>query len=102
MATCKISEYRSVAKDEGYDDVPAAQEPALATQTVTYTTSAASAAFNSETRFIRIIADAKAHFVVGTAPTADADDPYVPSDAAEYFGVIKGGSFKIALYDGSS
>ncbi|MCP5008962.1 MAG: hypothetical protein GY942_03175 [Aestuariibacter sp.] len=100
MATCKISEYRDAAKDNSLDDIPAAQEPAVETQNITYTTSTASAAFHSKTRFIRIIADAKAHFVVGDTPTATATDPYVVADTVEYFGIKPGQ--KIAFYDGSS
>ncbi len=100
MATCKISEYANLAKDAAGKTVMAAREPAIATQTVTYTSSTASAAFNAETEIIRVIADAKAHFVVGAAPSADADDPYVPADTVEYFGVQSGD--KIALYDGTT
>ncbi len=102
MATCKISEYANLSQDASGKPVPVAAEPAIATQTVTYTTSTASAAFNAQTRVIRIVADAKAHFVVAATPTADADDPYVAADASEYFGVARNQSLKIALYDGSS
>jgi hypothetical protein len=71
---------------------------------VTYTTSTQSAAFglNPRIKFIRVICDAKAHFVVGTNPTATANSPYVAADVAEYFGLALGGTWKIAFYDGSS
>jgi hypothetical protein len=101
-ATCKISEYSNMAVDEGGRVVPVAQEPAVAVQEVTYTTSAQSSAFNASTRFIRIVCDAKAHFEFGTNPTAAATDPYLAPDAPEYFAVPRGSAYEVAFYDGSS
>lgn len=102
-ATCKISEYRSLAQDSRGQDVPVALEPAVTTQTVTYTTSAQSSAFNSATRFIRVVCDAKAHFVISTAGTnATANSPFVAADSPEYFGVQAGQALIIDFYDGSS
>lgn len=101
-ATCKISEYGYLVQDGTGQIVPVAAEPALDTQEITYTTTAASAAFNAQTRFIRVICDAKAHFVVAATPTADATDPYLAADTAEYFGIAFNVSMKIAFYDGSS
>lgn len=102
MATAKISEYESLATDANGLTVPVPLEPAIATQTVTYTTNLASAAFNEKTRFIRVIADAKAHFVIALVPVADADDPYLVADVDGFFGVPKGQSYKIGVYDGTS
>ena len=101
-ATCKISEYGYLVQDSSGKIVPVAAEPALATQTVTYTTSTASSAFNAQTRFIRIVCDAKAHFVVAASPTATANSPWVATNAPEYFGISFNVSMKIAFYDGSS
>lgn len=105
-ATCKISEYGEIVKDASAVVVPVASEPAITTQTVTYTTSTQSAKFNARTRFVRIVCDAKAHFVFGTDPTADADDPYLSQDTPEYFGIGYQTSgtedFEVAFYDGSS
>lgn len=99
-ATCKISEYEYLIKDAAGREVPVASEPALVRQDVTYAASTASAAFASGTRFVRIVCDAKAHFVFATSPTAAATDPYLPADTIEYFGVI--GGDKVAFYDGTS
>ncbi len=100
-ATCKISEYQYLVRDNAGVSVPVAEEPAVATQTVTYTTTTNSAAFNASTKFVRIICDAKAHFEFGTsAPTVTAADPYLAADTAEYFGVINGDL--VGFYDGSS
>ncbi len=101
-ATCKISEYTLLVEDDAGRIVSAAREPAIATQSVTYTTSAQSVAFNSRTDFIRIVCDAKAHFKFGANPTATATDPYVPADIAEYFGIPDSGTWEVAFYDGSS
>lgn len=102
-ATCKISEYENLVNDRNGRAVPVALEPAITTQEVTYTASAQSAAFNANTRFVRIICDAKAHFVFGANPTAAATDPYLATDAAEYFAVpFAGPSIEVAFYDGTT
>ena len=99
-ATCKISEYTNLVVDTSGRTVPVAKEPAPVEQTVTYTTTTASAAFGAATKFIRVICDAKAHFKVASAPTATANSPYLAADSKEYFGVDA--ADKIAFYDGSS
>ena len=101
-ATCKISEYSHLVGDSSGSTVPVAREPAVTTQTVTYTTSAQSAVLNAQTRFVRIVCDAKAHFVFAVSPTATANDPYLSSDTPEYFGVFPLGTYRIAFYDGTS
>ncbi len=101
-ATCKISEYRKMPEDDGGEITPVALEPAITTQTVTYTTSTQSTAFNNSTHFVRIVCDAKAHFSFATSPTATANSPYLPADTPEYFGVTPGGAIEVAFYDGSS
>lgn len=101
-ATCKISEYANLVMDEAGRIVPVAVEPSITTQNVTYTSSAQSAAFNANTRFIRIVCDAKAHYVFSANPTATAAAPYLAADAPEYFGVARGSSLEVAFYDGST
>lgn len=103
-ATCKISEYRIIARDGQNRVVMIANEPAITTQSVTYTVTTQSSAFQDNTAFIRIICDAKAHFVFGTNPTATASSPYVAADTPEYFGLPQGNpeDYVVAFYDGSS
>ena len=103
-ATCKISEYQFVVRDQRNVVVLVAMEPPLATQNITYTTTTQSAKFNERTAFIRIVCDAKAHFVVGTDPSADANDPYLTADTPEYFGLPPNNAedYEVAFYDGSS
>lgn len=102
-ATCKISEYRVLARDSNGNDIPVALEPRVTSQTVTYTTSAQSAVFNSATRFVRIVCDAKAHFRFSVAGTnATANDPFLAPDSPEYFGIQPGQSLLVDFYDGTS
>lgn len=101
-ATCKISEYANLVMDEAGRIVPVAIEPAITTQEVTYTSSTQSAAFNASTRFVRIVCDAKAHYVFGGNPTATATAPYLATDSAEYFGVARGSALEVAFYDGTT
>jgi hypothetical protein len=45
-------------------------EPALANEVVSFTTSAASAAFSDACGLVRVVADADCHILVSSAPTA--------------------------------
>ncbi len=101
MATLHISEYDKLAKDPMGHGVPVPQEPAIATQSVTFTTSAQSAVFNPKTRYIRIIADEKAHFLIDDSPVATASSPPIAADTSEFFGLSRTG-LRIAAYDGTS
>jgi len=98
-ADCFVSEYAYITRSADSKDVQVARA-AVTTQQVTYTTSTQSAAFNTATKYIRVICTAKAHFVISTNPTATAATPYLPTDLPEYFGVEAGQ--KIAFYDGAS
>jgi hypothetical protein len=65
MSTLTITEYGQRAMDG------ALIEPAIATQSVTFTTvSAQSAVFNASTRYVRLQADATCTLAFGTNPTA--------------------------------
>lgn len=102
-ATCKISEYRTLARDANQQVTTFGQEPAITTQEVTFTTSAQSAAFNEQTSIIRVVCDAKAHFVISIAGTnAVVTSPFIPADSPEYFGVQLGRDDIIDFYDGIS
>ena len=100
MANAYISEYKEMPIDASGDTVPVASEPSVATQIVTFNTTSASDAFNTKTKYIRVVADAKAHFKVSKAPVAVNGSPFIPANTPEYFGVRQG--HKIAFYDGSS
>ena len=71
-----------------------------ATEAVTFTTSAQSAALIAHTNIVRIIADADVYIAFGLNPTATANSIRVPLNTVEYFAVNPGD--KVAAYDGSS
>ena len=97
MSNLSITEYEQLARGANGDRIPAGDEPSLVIQNVTFTTSSAqSAAFNSKTRFVRIISDVDARFVIGENPTASASESsLISAGAPEYFGVNPGD--KIAI-----
>lgn len=100
MAKLHITEFIALPRTAYNTSIPVGDMPPAASQVVTFTSSTASAAFNAQTRFIRVIADAKCHLSFGAAPTADANDEYIAADSAEYFGVVE--SQKVAGYDGTT
>lgn len=105
MASLYITEFVRQARDGNGHLLPVGECPPIAQQKVTYTTSTASAAFNSATTFIRVKADADAHLAFAASPTADATDMQIEADVAEYFGVNRDDvatGLKVAAYDGSS
>lgn len=102
MANMYIREYNYICRDEGGNAVQAGYEDGNRTgQAVAFTTSTASAAFQSDTVMVRISCDAEAFLDFGTAPAAiAADGVQVQADTPEFFGV-KGGQ-KVAAWDGVS
>ncbi|NIT58414.1 MAG: hypothetical protein GWN00_19960 [Aliifodinibius sp.] len=102
MATMYIREYKYLTRDEGGNVIQAGQEDGFAAgQSVTFTTSAQSAAFQDTTRFVRISCDAEAFLDFGSNPTAATTDGInVQADTPEFFGVQPGQ--KVAAYDGTS
>lgn len=100
MAFLYIQEYEDLAQDRAGNHIPAGNEPAVASQRVTFTVAAQSAAFDGRTRFVRLIADADAFVAFGDNPTATASSMKINADTAEYFGVRPG--IKLSVYDGVS
>lgn len=93
MATMYVTEYAEIARDDKDTVVNVGKEPALAIQAVSFTADSAagtSAAFDGRTRFVRIVCDAAANIVFGTAPTAVTTDSPIAANVPEYFGVIPG------------
>lgn len=100
-ADCYVLEFNELSRDQWSNRMDLANlSLAVAEQKVTYTTTTQSAAFNTNTRYIRVVCTATAHFNVEEDPSATANDSYVTADVPEYFGVNPGD--KIAFYDGSS
>jgi hypothetical protein len=91
---CSVKEYAAVAAvtRQGGVALQAASEPPIVDQSAVDFTSghAESAAFNVETRFIRVWCDAQAAFQIGTAPTATTAMSPLSALLPEYFGVTPG------------
>ena len=101
MAKLHITELSYVPQDPDGTPLWIANMSQIVTQqVVTYTTSSPSAAFNSNTKFIRVYSDAKAFLDFGGSPTADVNGIPLPADLPEYFAVSPGS--KLAAYDGTS
>lgn len=97
MSTLYITEFRQLGEDVQGRSVPVAKWPANRKQTLTYTTTAASAAFKSGTKFIRIVSATACHYNVGDAPLAAVTDALLPANTVEIIGVQP--SDKIAAVD---
>jgi hypothetical protein len=103
MATLHVTEYAALAEDQQGHMMAVAAEPAVASQTVTYTTTTQSSAFNPGTRYVYLQSDgAKAYVSFGTNPTATVGSNLIVADDGRFFGVPAGASFIVAVYDGSS
>lgn len=99
---CHISQYVNIAMATDGKELPAGSEPvAAATLKVTFTTtSVQSSTFTAGISFIRVVCTAKAHFEIGTNPTASNVDPFIPANTVEFFGISIANA-KIAFQDGT-
>jgi len=87
MSTLYITEYPDW-------DAGLPKEPPIAQQTVSFSTSTQSSAFNANTRIVRIHTDAICSIEFGASPTATTSKRRLPADATEYFAVE--GGMKVA------
>jgi len=99
MSNLYITEYARCTID-ALTDLPCGEEPAITTQKVSFSgTAGTSAAFNAETRFVRIHSDSVASIIFGTSPTATTSHPRIAAGVSEYFGVPAGKSYKVSAVD---
>ena len=99
MSILYISEYTEAGIFQG-NMRPVVDEPSLASQALTYSTTAASTAFNAKTRIVRIHTDSICSIKFGTGtPTAATTDIRLAANQTEYFAVPLGKSFKVAAID---
>lgn len=97
MTVLYITELTSGSLDAAGRALPAACLPAVAEQTVTFTTtSVQSAVLNSATSLIRLHADGNCSVAIGTNPTATTANMRLAAGAVEYFGVKPGTSLRVA------
>lgn len=92
-----ISEYGSVgqavyATGGAGGVLEVAQEPSLQQSPVSFSSGAASsAAFGTNTHFVRLVCDAACSVLFGPSPqTATASNAYLAAGIPEYFGVVPG------------
>lgn len=89
MATLHVTEYADISNVKGPLSIP--KEPAVADQAITYTTSSVqSSAFNSLTKFVRLISDADAYVKFGENPTATTSVQRLEADIEYFRGVTPG------------
>jgi hypothetical protein len=102
MATCKISEFAAIGQSAG-KDIQIPFEPAIAHQSVTYTTATASSAFNDKTRFVKLYPSADCYVRFSTAGSAATTAyEFLKGTTDHWRAVGEGQSFKVSIYDGSS
>lgn len=91
MAKVYIAEYAALFRDHGLGG-GAAQEPAILDQAVLDTTGGVqtSAAFNPNTKAIRVHTDGIISIVVGATPVASTASKRLAANSTEYFGVSPG------------
>lgn len=89
MATLYIAEYATLPAMTG-GQAAIAPEPAVTTQTVTYSTSVASNAFNGQTRYIAITSPGIFSYTVNDNPTATTSHFRVPADQILFIAVTPG------------
>lgn len=95
MATLYITEYAAPGRSGGL--FPLAMEPANTIQTVSYTgTAGQSAAFKTNTTFVRIHTDGICSILFGTNPTATTSHSRMVAGQTEYFAVPSNLSYKVS------
>lgn len=95
MATLYITEYVTASVDQGRA-MPIAFGPPITSQTVAIGgASVSSAAFNANTRLIRVHTDAICSIAIAVSPTATTSTARMAANQTEYFGVDN--SLKIAV-----
>jgi len=91
MSNLSVTEFLALGRDLNTSPLPAGKMPPVAVQNVTFSaTPGQSGAFNPETKFIRVIADADCRVKVDSDPTAGSSDTLLAAGQAEYFGVVPG------------
>ena len=99
MSTATITQYSMKNPDSQGAWAPTLNEPDVASENLTFSTSTANAApFNYATRFVRIAAiDSALHYSFAATPTATSADPYLPIGGVAVVGVVPGSDLKVAL-----
>lgn len=98
MAVLYVAEYAELPVGPAGRVGQMPMEPPVAEQTVAIAgVSAASLAFNTKTRFVRLHTDAICSVVFGAAPVATAVNGRLAANQTEYRAVPPGASYKVAV-----
>lgn len=97
MAVANIKEFVGLPTNGSGQVVPVVSSQDQTNNNVTFTTTTQSAAFQPNTRFIRVVCPVACHLEFGENPTATTASLYLPADTVEYFGVKPGE--KVALVE---
>lgn len=100
-ATCVVSQFGTITRASNGADVQVTGAPTADDEPVDYDAATQSDVFNSNTRYIGIVCDAKAHFTIAEDPTADEDNFWVAPDQPLFLGVWAPG-LRISFYDGTT
>lgn len=102
MATLYIAEYASISIGQAGRLHQHPDEPPLNEQTLSIGVgSNASAAFQPQTRMVRLHTDAICSVAFGTNPTATTNNQRLAANQTEYKGVPLGQGFKVAVIQNS-
>lgn len=95
MATVYVSEYVDTPVYIG-QSIPAGNEAAVAEQHIAITgASTQGAAFNAQTKFVRVHVDAICSIAFGPNPTATVTVKRMAANATEFFGVRPGDTIAV-------
>lgn len=89
MGILYIREYTDAAVEAG-NGVPVMCEPGTDQSPITYSTTTQSAAFGTNTKFVRVHTDSICSIVFGANPTATTNAARMTAGSTEYFSVIAG------------
>lgn len=98
MAKLFVSEFKSLARGRGADGAAIPVEPALANQALTIGAEVKSSAFNADTRYVELAAEAACFVKFGSNPTAvTASDMFLAAGARVVRAVVPGQKVSVII-----
>lgn len=97
MTTLYVTEFSNLNLSSNPQQIPV--QPPVAEQTVTFTTTTQSSAFNTSTNLVRIQPTGICSISFGTNPTATTSKMRMTAGSEAYFVVPQGQSYKVAAVD---
>lgn len=84
MANLYVTQFEGIVGNHGFGP-QCPIEPAIDTDVVSFTTSAASAAFSDACKLVRVVADADCHILVAATPVATTGDMPLAANEPYFF-----------------